>query len=141
MAMRPCVWGGMVIVAVVALVGLSGVRTARRENRVATVFVQPWTHDGGTFVMRSEGRGPAATSRKARPPRGADADGVLFEWDIAGEYCFTDKEAWESAIETARSQVTHDLRLAVPPPRETVREKLVKDWEPEKNSKLLEGTE
>ena len=144
MCVRPFAWGGMVLIAVVALVGMSTARLARRDHRPATVFVDPRFHNGNTFVIRSEPGSAitsAATSKKSRPPRGPDAEAVLVTWDLTGDYSFTENEAWESALESARSQVTHDLKLVAPLSRETIREKLVKNWEPEKNPKILEGTE
>src|SRR5439155_9758689 len=123
--------------------GMSAVRTARREAAVRVAVADARTSHGKTFVIQTDAQGAStrtSTGRKARPARAEDLDGVLFQWDIAGDFCFTDTEAWDSAIENARSQVTHDLRLAAPPARETIRERLVKNWEPEENTKLLEGT-
>src|SRR5437764_11243642 len=104
MCMRPFAWGGMVLVFVVALVGMSAVRTARRDAQVRVATVQART--GPEFVVRTDARatsGRASTTRKPLPARGEDLAGVLFEWDISGDFCFTDKEAWDSAIENARS--------------------------------------
>src|SRR5262245_37296346 len=135
MCVRPFAWGGMVLMVVVALVGMSTARLARRDNRHATVFVEPRIPNGSTFVIRSEPGGAiaaTATTKKSRPPRGPDADTVLLIWDLTGDYSFTENEAWDSALETARSRVTHELKLVAPLSRETIREKLVKNWEPEK---------
>jgi hypothetical protein len=134
----------MVLMVVVAMVGMSAVRTVRQGHRAATVVIEPWTPHGKTLVMRTEPRAPEAptvTKKKLRPTRIAEAEGAPLTWEVVGEFRLNENEAWDSALDAARNQVTHDLGLVVPPSREAVRQKLVKDWAPDTNKKLLEGTE
>jgi hypothetical protein len=143
--MRPFVWGAMLLLTVVAFALSPAVVRVDRPppEPVEPVAAEAGGH-GEVWVMTTPARGKAVAAqvaRKVRPARGEDLQKVLFEWTVEGEFRGGAKEAWESAIDAARNQVTHDLRLTVPPGREVIREKLFRNAREECKKNVIDGTD
>jgi len=140
--MRPFAWGGMLLIAVVAFVSLSTVRQVRHQQQPATAIILESTdRDGGVF--RVSERGPRTVVKtiiptRPRARRGEDLKTVIYEKSVDG-IDFTSSEAFESAIEKARAQVTHDLGLSVPVSREFICERLKKDQHEEPLKDFVPG--
>ena len=151
--MRPFVWGGLLLLVIVAFLSTTHVSFGPPKPPMPPVPPMPpmapvspriavaEEHvmvSGTTRVSRSVVA--PGTARKVKTTRGVDPETVLHSWTVQGDYRENLKEALESAVDTARNDLTHMLRLTVPPPREVVREKLVKKETPEKNDELVVGT-
>jgi len=142
MCTRPFAWGGLLLVAVVSFVGISTIRHARHESRVAaTIFEAPnW---GANGVVRFADHGARTvpkklTPTKVKPRRGEDLQAVVYEKTVEG-LGLTKNEAFEDAIDKARAQVTHDLRLTVPVSAEFVRERLKLDQHEKELENFVKG--
>jgi hypothetical protein len=142
MCMRPFAWGGMLLVAVVAFVTLTGYRHARHQPpRMATILQDSHARESDVVRVSERGRRTVVTTltpTRAKSRRGEDLKTVVKEWSAEG-IDFTPPEAFESAIEKARALVTHDLGLSVPVSREFICERLKKDQHEEPLKDFVPG--
>jgi hypothetical protein len=138
--MRPFVWGAMLLLTVAAFALCPAVLYQSRGTAEAVAAES--SSAGKVWVMTTPARGKPASSqtiRKLRQASGEDLQLVLYTWDTKGKFRFTKEDAWESALENAQCEVTHLLGLTAPPPREVIKEKLVKAWD--EDPKLIDGQE
>jgi hypothetical protein len=141
MCTRPFAWGGILLIAVVAFVSLTGVRHVRYQPQRSATILEDFHAQSGTIKVAE--RGPRTVVKtsiptKTRARRGEDLKTVVHEWFVDG-IDFTSAEAFESAVEKARAQVTHDLALSVPVSREFICERLKRDQHEEMLKDFVPG--
>src|SRR5687768_16544096 len=100
MCMRPFAWGGMLLVAVVAFVSLTGYRTLRHQPpRPASILVDVPAHSGELLPVSARGpHTPFPLHTKSKSRRGEDLKTVIYEKPVVG-IDFTPPEAFERAVE------------------------------------------
>src|SRR5256885_1546438 len=110
--MRPFVWGGSLLLVVVAFLVTTSVRFASYdEPATATVITVGNVGHGEAVTVRSE-RGPRLIPtrpvRKVKPARDEDLKTPLHTFDVDG-FGYRSKEAWEVALGNAQNEVMHRL--------------------------------
>ena len=141
MCMRPFAWGGMLLVGVVAFLGITTVRTVRRDNLVRMTAVEARTDKRPEVVIWTDARATnsrASSDRKPKPTRIVDPDQIVYgPVMVVGDFCETKDQAYDSAIEAVRGRLLHDLHLVDLPSSEWVRERLSEHRLPEERQGVI----
>jgi len=131
----------MVLVAVVAFLVITSVGTAHRQNFVRMRAVEARTGKLPELVMWTDARPTSSRSpapRKIKSMRGEDPDQIVYAPGlIAGDFCETKDQAYESGIEAVRGRLLHDLSLADLPSSEWVRDRLSEHRLPEERKGVI----